>query len=114
MKASDLVIELHAQVVAGAGNLDREVTGGYASDLLSCVMAAAQPGNVWITLQAHMNVIAIAVLLDLSAVVITEGVHPDAEVLARAEEKGVPVLLCPQGTFSAVAQLAQAGIGGVR
>ena len=114
MKASDLATVLHVQVVAGASNLDREITGGYSSDLLSCVMAAARPGNVWITLQAHMNVIAIAVLLDLSAVIITEGMHPDADVLKRAEEKGIPVLLYPQGTFSAVAQLAQAGVVGVR
>jgi len=114
MLASELVSVLQAEIAAGANKLDREVSGGYASDLLSCVMASARPGNVWVTLQAHMNVIAVAVLLDLSAVVITEGVRPDAEVLARAEEKGIPVLLYPHGTFTAVALLAQAGIAGVR
>ncbi|MHB9033103.1 MAG: DRTGG domain-containing protein [Anaerolineae bacterium] len=114
MKASEVVDLLHAEVVAGADNLDTVVTGGYASDLLSCVMASARAGNVWVTLQGHMNVIAIAVLLELSAVVITEGVRPDADVLARANEKRIPVLLYPKGTFSAVAELAQAGVAGIR
>jgi len=114
MKTSELATILNATIAAGADDLEREVTGGYASDLLSCVMASARPGNVWITLQEHMNVIAVAVLLDLSAVVITEGVQPDAAVLARAEEKDIPVLLFPHGTFTAVALLAQAGISGAR
>lgn len=114
MKASDVVTILQAEVAAGRNNLDREVTGGYASDLLSCVMASARPGNVWVTLQGHMNVIAIAVLLELCAVVITEGVRPDADVLARAEEKNVAVLLYPKGTFSAVAELSRAGVAGIR
>lgn len=114
MKASQVAAILNAEIIAGAEHLEREVTGGYASDLLSCVMAGAQPGNVWLTLQAHINVIAVAVLLDLSAVVITEGVRPDKEVLARAEEKGIPVLLYPRGTFSAVAALAAHGVTGSR
>jgi predicted transcriptional regulator len=114
MIVRDVIFAIEATVAAGEDCLDREVTGGYVSDLLSCVMAGAQKGNVWVTLQAHMNVIAVAVLLDLSAVVITEGVRPEAEVLARASEKGMPVLLCKQGSYTIVARLAQAGINGAR
>ena len=114
MIVRDMVATIDAEVVAGADCLDREVTGGYASDLLSCVMAGALKGNIWVTLQAHMNVIAVAVLLDLSAVVITEGVRPEAEALARASEKDMPLLLCKQGSFTTVTRLAQVGISGAR
>ncbi|MHB1355149.1 MAG: DRTGG domain-containing protein [Anaerolineae bacterium] len=114
MIVRDVAAAIEAEVAAGDVSLGREVTGGYASDLLSCVMASAQQGNIWVTLQAHMNVIAVAVLLDLSAVVITEGVRPDTAVLARASEKGMPVLLCKQGSFTIIARLAQAGISGTR
>lgn len=114
MIVQDVVAAIGAEVAAGDASLGREVTGGYTSDLLSCVMAGAQQGNIWVTLQAHMNVIAVAVLLDLSAVVITEGVRPEAAVLARASEKGMPVLLCKQGSFIIVARLAQVGISGAR
>ncbi|HNM35780.1 MAG TPA: hypothetical protein PKI33_01895, partial [Anaerolineales bacterium] len=51
--------------------------GGYTSDLLSCVMAGAKNGNIWVTLQAHMNIVAVAAMLDVSAVIITENAQPD-------------------------------------
>ena len=114
MIVRDVLAAIGAEVVAGDDCLDREVTGGYASDLLSCVMASAQNGNIWVTLQAHMNVVAVSVLLDLSAVVITEGVRPEADVLARASEKNMPVLLCKQGSFTTVTRLAQVGISGAK
>ena len=67
MTVQDIIKQLNLSIVTGA-DLDRPVTGGYASDLLSCVMAGAKTGNVWITLQAHPNVVAVASLLELSAV----------------------------------------------
>ncbi len=108
----EIVSALSLEVVAGGEHLDRTVTGGYASDLLSCVMARALPGNVWITLQAHMNVVAVAALLDLSCVIITEGVRPEAEVLAKADERSIAVLLTTETTYAIVCALAGLGITG--
>jgi predicted transcriptional regulator len=109
-----LVDQLDLQVGAGADRLDEPVTGGYASDLLSCVMAGAQAGDVWVTLQAHMNVVAVAALLDLAAVVITEGAQPDASTLRRADERHIPVLMTEESTFGVVARLAALGVTGSR
>jgi hypothetical protein len=96
--------------LTGGTQIDVEITGGYASDLLSCVMAGAKAGNIWVTLQAHPNVIAVASLIELSAVVITEGVAPDPETIRRAYENEIPLLTTAQGTFSVVAALAALGI----
>ncbi len=112
MQVSEIVAALPVRVAAGADHLDNEVTGGYASDLLSCVMAGAQKGNVWVTLQAHMNVIAVAALLELACVIITEGASLDDEALARADQRGVVVLSTDQGSFATVAQLAGMGVPG--
>ena len=97
--------------LASGNQIDVEITGGYASDLLSCVMAGAQAGNIWVTLQAHPNVIAVASLIELSAVIVTEGVAPDPETLHRAQETGIPLLTTAQDTFSTVVALAGLGIG---
>ena len=105
--------ELGLNLTSGT-KIDVEITGGYASDLLSCVMAGAKAGNIWVTLQAHPNIIAVASLLELSAVVVTEGVAPDPETLSRAEEMGIPLLTAAQDTFSVVAGLAALGIKGSR
>ena len=112
MNVSDIVAALPVRVVAGADHLQNGVTGGYASDLLSCVMAGARKGNVWVTLQAHMNVIAVAALLELACVVITEGAALDSEALARADQRGVVVLSTEQGSFATVAQLSVLGVSG--
>jgi len=114
MTVAEIVSALEVQVAAGSANLQREVTGGYASDLLSCVMAGASAGNVWVTLQAHLNVVAVAELLDLACVVITEGMRPDEETLVKANEKGLPTLLTKESTFTVVGKLTQLGIHGSR
>ncbi|MEW5725786.1 MAG: serine kinase [Thermodesulfobacteriota bacterium] len=92
MKLSDIVEKLGLEVLAGAGRLDREVTGGYASDLISDVMANSRPGQLWITLQAHVNVVAVGALRELAGVVIVRGRAPAGEALAKAEEEGLPLL----------------------
>lgn len=95
-----------------SGEMEREVTGGYASDLLSCVMARAKAGYVWVTLQSHPNVVAVASLLNLAAVIITEGVVPDEETVNRAQEHDVNLLGSPQTTFTVVGRLSALGVSG--
>jgi len=112
MTVEDIVSALSLEVFAGADRLSNSVTGGYASDLLSCVLARASEGTAWITLQAHANVIAVAALLNLSCVIITEGRRPDEESQLKANESGVPVLLSEECTFAVVSSLAQLGIHG--
>jgi hypothetical protein len=91
---------------------DRGIHGGYASDLLSCVMAGARQQFLWVTLQSHSNVVAVANLLGLAAVIITEGKRPEAEVIERARQEGVLLLLSPHSTFTVVGKLAALGISG--
>ncbi|MBC7224960.1 MAG: serine kinase [Anaerolineae bacterium] len=114
MKVHEIVQALSLEVLAGASLLDRPVTGGYASDLLSRVLAAAKAGNVWVTLQNHPNVVAVASLLDLAAVIVTEGPEVGPETVARAQEHGVVLLRTPHDTFTIVARLAEMGVEGVR
>jgi hypothetical protein len=83
---------------------------GYASDLLSCVIAKAQRQAVWVTLQAHLNIVAVAALLDLSAIIITEGALPDSETIAKANEEGITLLSTDKTTFEIVGHLWEGGV----
>lgn len=87
-----------------------EPSAGYTSDLLSCVMAGAPHGGIWVTLQAHANIVAVAALLDQVAVIITEGAMPDATTIAKANEEGITVLSSSQPTFSVVGKLWEMGL----
>ena len=85
--------------------LQKTVKGGYVSDLLSDVMGNAKEGEIWITLQSHMNVIAIASLKELSAVVLIKDIHPGDAVIAKAEEEGIPVLVAAGPAFETVGKI---------
>jgi hypothetical protein len=85
-------------------------TCGYASDLLSCVMSGAAHQSVWVTLQAHINIVAVAALLDLSAIIITEGAKPDENTIAKANEEGINILLTEKPTFAVVGELWELGL----
>jgi len=92
--------------------VDRPVAGGYASDLLSCAMKGAGKDFIWVTLQSHLNVVAVASLANLAGVIITEGNRPDSETIARAEKEGVVLLATSKTTFTVVGELTALGIKG--
>ncbi|MFZ6029287.1 MAG: DRTGG domain-containing protein [Chloroflexota bacterium] len=85
-------------------------SSGYASDLLSCVMAGAQSDGLWVTLQAHMNIVAVAALLESSAIIVTEGAQPEPEVIEKANEQEVTLLSTDMPTFEVVGKLWEMGL----
>ncbi len=114
MRVDEVARELSLAIAAGSEGLGREITGAYVGDLLSRVMAGARPGYLWVTVQSHPNVVAVAVLGDLAGVVMAEGVKPDPAGIAKAEEEGLPVLTTGQPSYQVCVGLARLGIGGAR
>jgi predicted transcriptional regulator len=108
MVVSDLIEKFGLTPYSGKDGLDRQVTGGYASDLLSDVMGHAREGQVWITLQTHKNVMAIASLKDLAAVILVKGHAPDDDAAQQSNEEGVPVLGTTREAFEMVGELYEA------
>ena len=89
---------------------DRKIEGGYCGDLLSWVMAHGKQGMAWITVQTHMNVIAVASLMEMAAVIIPEGIQMEEPSLEKAREEGVAVLQSDKTAFALCALLAQHGL----
>jgi hypothetical protein len=85
-------------------------TGGYSSDLLSCVMAGAKKGYLWTTLQAHLNIVAVAALNEIAAVIITEDAQPDEASITKAVQQGVILLSTPLSTYEINGKLWELGI----
>ena len=113
LRLSDLVKSFQLKIEAGKDQLHEEVTGGYTSDLLSDVIAHSRKGNVWITIQTHPNIVAVAAMKELAGIILTGGRKPDAETIQKAEEEGIPLLVSPLFTFELVGRLYQAGISGM-
>jgi predicted transcriptional regulator len=75
-------------------------------------MANSRAGDIWVTIQGHPNVVAVATLRDLAGIILANGRQPDAETVQRAEEEGIPILCTPLPTYEIVGRLYRLGIHG--
>ncbi len=107
MKLRQIVEALGLKVEVGEDRLERDVSGGYAADLLSCAMAGAREGCLWITLQGHLNIVAVASLNELAGIVVTEGKPIGRDTLSKAAGEGMPILSTPMTTFETAGRLWQ-------
>ena len=110
MNVKDLVEQFGLHVAVGQDHLDRQVQGGYCGDLLSDVMANSPIGCVWLTVQTHQNIVAVAVLREMAAIILTGGQAPDEETISKAEAEGIPVLLWPASSFDLAGKINQAEV----
>jgi hypothetical protein len=100
MTLKDIAGELALEVLTAEDMLGVEVTNGYTSDLLSDVMANTKEGNLWITLQIHPNIVAVAKLKELCGIVIVNNRQPEEETIKKAEEEKMPLLQTPDSAFT--------------
>jgi serine kinase of HPr protein (carbohydrate metabolism regulator) len=89
---------------------EREVSGVFISDMLSDVMGNAQSGNLWLTVQSHKNVVSAANLVDISAVVVTNGKEVPKDTIELANRFHVIILGSPLSTYELAKNLMQTGI----
>jgi len=110
MTLGEIAQELKLEARACRDSMERNIQGGYASDLLSDVIAGAREGDLWVTLQVHQNIVAVAFLNNLAGIIIVGGRQPDPDTLEKAEEQGVPILVTPMTTFEVVGRLYELGV----
>ena len=84
---------------------NREITGCYIGDLLSWVMGAAKTGDIWITIMSNTNIVAVAVLTDVSCIILCEDVALEEETLKKATEQEVAILKTPMSAFELAGKL---------
>jgi predicted transcriptional regulator len=111
MNVEQLAKRFNLNVLAGNEGLEREVAGGYCGDLLSDVMAHAPFGCVWLTVQGHANIVAVAILREMAAVVLVEGREPDVDALRKADQERLPLLQWRRSAYELAGEIYAAGIG---
>ena len=112
MNIRELIELTGAKDMTPEASRETEVTCGYTCDLLSWVMAHGKAGMAWITVQTHMNVIAVASLMEMAAVIIPEDIEMEAPSLEKAKDEGISVLQTKLTAFDICARLAAAGLKG--
>jgi hypothetical protein len=114
VELKELIQQLNLVVRSARGHLEREVAGGYASDLLSDVLANAREADLWITLQVHQNIAAIASMKNLAGIVLVNGREPEPETVEKAEAENVVIMVSQMPTFELVGRLYSLGVSGMQ
>lgn len=110
MKVNDIIQELDLKVICGEDLLDRQIQGGYIGDLLSVVMGKAKEDCVWVTVQSHINIIAVAALVDVACIIVSEGFAIDQDAVDKAKEEDIILLSSKKSSYEIGAGLGKLGI----
>lgn len=105
MKIFEISNHLNLKVESGHDGLDNETNSGYVSDLLSDVIGKAEQGQVWITLQTHKNIVAVASLKDLSAIIVIGGNEPSKDAINQSNQEKIPILTSKESCFTIAGKL---------
>ena len=105
MTLREMIEKLELILVAETGALDETVSGGYVSDLLSHVMGQAKAGQIWVTMQGHQNIIAVASLVGLAAVIVAGGVEPEEQTVVKARDQEVVLCKTNLSTYEVAGRL---------
>lgn len=89
---------------------DKEISDIYIGDLLSFVMANGKEGALWLTVQKHVNVVAVAELNDFAGIVFIQGVFPDKETIEKANQYHIPLLISSLDAYSLTKEFVKLGI----
>lgn len=104
---NELVQKLNLNVLAGTNGLNKQINGCYVGDLLSWVMANAKEKNVWITIIGNINSIAVASLVEMSCIILTENSRLDDDAKNKANELGIPVLCSPLNSYEMAIKISE-------
>lgn len=108
MKLKELVDKLELEVISGP--FEKEISGIYVGDLLSNVMAKAGADDLWITVHGHQNVVAVASLTQVAAVIVVENFPIEPAAVQKAREKGVTILRTPMTASDLLRKLIELGV----
>ena len=108
MTVNDLQQRLDLTFLCGEEiSKEKEIEGCYCGDLLSWVMSRAEPGNIWLTVMGNVNSIGVAVLADISCIVLTESAALDEDAKKRAQEQGVCILTTSKNAYALASEISK-------
>jgi len=110
MKVNTLINEFGFKLIAGGEFIERDIKGIYCCDLLSWVMSHANQSDAWITVQTHVNIVAVASLLDLACIIIPESIDIDKDTINKANEEKIPLLSTNLKTYEIFKRFYEAGM----
>ena len=113
MTLNDCMKKLDLKVIVDAGTLDRDITSCYVSDLLSNVMGQCKEGSLWVTMQGHQNIVAVASLVGMTGIIVVGGAAIEDEAVTKAKDNDVTILSTKESSFDVAGMLYELGLRGI-
>ncbi len=110
MTVSEIAKKLNLEVYAGDKLEKKTAKGCYIGDLLSLAMSKVEMGNVWITIQTNVNIVAVASLAEAACIILADGCVPDEKTVEKAKEQDIVILGGEISAYNAAVELAGMGI----
>lgn len=111
MKLKDLSEKLNCEMISGNVNfeelsaIDIPIENVYIGDLLSVVMAKAKEQCIWITIQTHLNVMAVAELLDMACIIVVEGMEIEEQTIKKSNDLHIPIIKTKASAYEIACKL---------
>lgn len=107
MTIENVIAVLNAVPLTAETDVSKEITGGYVCDLLSLAMGKVQAGDIWITVQTNVNIVAVASLTEAACVLVAENMNVEESVIKKAESEGVVLLRTDKNAYEAAAEVSR-------
>ncbi len=112
MKLKDIVEKADLQVFHAGESWEHEAGPGYVGDLLSDVIASGRKNMLWITIQVHENIVAVASLKDLAGIILAKGNQPHDDTLTAARSENITLLGSRLNAYQLIEKLVGLGVSG--
>jgi len=99
MKVKEFAQKMNMKVLTGEAGMEKDVTGIYVCDLLSWVMSHVEKGNAWITVHTHINIVAVALLAEVSCIIVPEDIAVEESTIKKAEAEGIAILSTAMNSY---------------
>ncbi len=111
MKLEEVLKIVAGEILTEEDNLNMEVEGACAADLLSDVLAFTEEGDtLLITGVISTQVLRVAAILHIPAIVFVRGKRPPEKVIAAAKEQGIALITTPRTMFAVCGLLFARGM----
>ena len=110
MNIKNLIEQTGWKLATEKADLSTEIEGVYCGDLLSWVMGNGEPGQAWITVQVHMNIVAVAKLREFSCILIADDANLTPEIIERAEGEEIAIIETGIPVFESARKLIELGV----
>jgi hypothetical protein len=104
MKLNEVINALNPVVIC-KGDGERNINGVITGDLLSFIIGEANEGDVWVTIQIHLNISAVAVLKELPMIILASGREPTIELAEKCQEENIAIVVVEESAYEVCARL---------